>query len=153
MRPDRIIVGEVRGAEAFDMLQAMNTGHEGSLTTIHANTPRDSLSRLESMVLMTGVSLPEKAMRFMTSSALDVIVQVSRLTDGTRKVTSICEVVGMEGEVITLQDIFVFDKQGLDQQGKVIGQHRSTGIRPKFSERLEMAGIEVPENLFTSYKG
>jgi pilus assembly protein CpaF len=153
MRPDRIIVGEVRGAEAFDMLQAMNTGHEGSLTTIHANTPRDSLSRLESMVLMTGISLPEKAMRFMASSALDVIVQVSRLTDGTRKVTSICEVVGMEGEVITLQDIFVFDKQGLDQQGKVIGQHRSTGIRPKFSERLEMAGIEVPENLFTSYKG
>ncbi|TLM69277.1 MAG: CpaF family protein [Deltaproteobacteria bacterium] len=151
MRPDRIIIGEVRGAEAFDMLQAMNTGHEGSLTTIHANTPRDSLTRLESMILMTGVNLPEKAMRFMVSSALDLIIQVSRLTDGSRRVTSISEVVGMEGEVITLQDIFVFEKQGIDAKGRVIGEHRSTGIRPKFSEKLELAGIEVPERLFRDY--
>ncbi|PLX81427.1 MAG: pilus assembly protein CpaF [Desulfuromonas sp.] len=153
MRPDRIVVGEVRGAESFDMLQAMNTGHEGSLTTIHANTPRDSLTRLESMILMTGVNLPEKAMRFMIASALDIIIQVSRMTDGSRRVTSVTEVVGMEGEVITLQDIFTFERSGLDKDGKVIGQHRSTGIRPKFSSRLELAGIEVPENLFTSYVG
>ncbi len=151
MRPDRIIIGEVRGSEAFDMLQAMNTGHEGSLTTIHSNSPRDSLTRLESMILMTGVNLPESAMRFMVSSALDLIIQVSRLTDGSRTVTSISEVVGMEGDVITLQDIFVFERKGIDKNGKVIGAHRSTGIRPKFSERLEMAGIEVPESLFTNY--
>ena len=152
MRPDRIIIGEVRGAEAFDMLQAMNTGHEGSLTTIHANAPRDSLTRLESMILMTGVNLPEKAMRFMVSSSLDLIVQASRMTDGSRKITSISEVVGLEGDVITLQDIFVFEQQGIDQNGKVVGRHRSTGIRPKFSERLEMAGIEVPEDLFRNYE-
>jgi pilus assembly protein CpaF len=148
MRPDRIVVGEVRGPEAFDMLQAMNTGHEGSLTTIHANTPRDSLTRLESMILMTGANLPEKAMRFMTSSALDLIVQVSRMTDGSRRITSISEVVGMESDVITLQEIFVFEKRGIDQKGKVVGEHKSTGIRPKFSEKLEIAGIEVPERLF-----
>lgn len=151
MRPDRIVIGEVRGAEAFDMLQAMNTGHEGSLTTIHANTPRDSLTRLESMILMTGVNLPEKAMRFMTASAMDLIVQVSRQSDGSRRITSISEVVGMEGDVITLQDIFVFEKRGVDPKGKVIGEHRSTGIRPKFSEKLELAGIEVPERLFRNY--
>ena len=153
MRPDRIVVGEVRGAEAFDMLQAMNTGHDGSLTTIHSNSPRDSLTRLESMILMTGVSLPEKAMRFMVSSALDLVIQSSRLTDGTRKITSVAEVVGMEGDVITLQEIFVFERKGIDKDGKIVGQHRSTGIRPKFSDRLEMAGIEVPENLFNSYMG
>ena len=153
MRPDRIIVGEVRGAEAFDMLQAMNTGHDGSLTTIHSNSPRDSLTRLESMILMTGVNLPEKAMRFMVSSALDVVVQASRMTDGSRKITSVAEVVGMEGDVITLQEIFSYERQGIDKDGKVIGQHRSTGIRPKFTERLEMSGIEVPENLFTNYVG
>jgi len=152
MRPDRIIVGEVRGAESFDMLQAMNTGHEGSLTTIHANAPRDSLTRLESMILMSGVNLPEKTMRFMMSSALDMVIQVSRLTDGTRKITSVSEVVGMEGEVITLQDIFVFEKRGLDKDGKVLGRFKSTGIRPKFSERLEMAGISVPEDLFNANK-
>ena len=151
MRPDRIVVGEVRGAEAFDMLQAMNTGHDGSLTTIHSNSPRDSLTRLESMILMTGVNLPEKAMKFMVSSALDLIIQASRMTDGSRKITSVAEVVGMEGDVITLQEIFVFERQGLDKDGKVVGEHRSTGIRPKFTERLEMAGIEVPENLFTNY--
>jgi len=153
MRPDRIVVGEVRGAEAFDMLQAMNTGHDGSLTTIHSNSPRDSLTRLESMILMTGVNLPESAMRFMVSSALDLVIQSSRLTDGSRKVTSVAEIVGMEGDVITLQEIFVFERQGIDKDGKVIGQHRSTGIRPKFTDRLEMAGIEVPESLFSSYIG
>jgi pilus assembly protein CpaF len=153
MRPDRIVVGEVRGAEAFDMLQAMNTGHDGSLTTIHANSPRDSLTRLESMILMTGVNLPESAMRFMVSSALDLVIQSSRMTDGSRKITSVAEIVGMEGNVITLQEIFVFDRQGIDEDGKVVGQHRSTGIRPKFTERLEMAGIELPESLFSSYIG
>lgn len=152
MRPDRIIIGEVRGAEAFDMLQAMNTGHEGSLTTIHANAPRDSLTRLESMILMTGASLPEQAMRFMISSALDLIIQVTRLTDGTRKVVSISEVVGMEGNIITLQEIFVFQKRGIDNKGKVVGFFRATGIRPKFAEKLEVAGIKVPEDLFDPEK-
>jgi pilus assembly protein CpaF len=150
MRPDRIIVGEVRGAESFDMLQAMNTGHEGSLTTIHANAPRDSLTRLESMILMTGINLPETAMRFMVSSALDLIIQTSRQADGTRKVTTITEVVGMEGDVITLQDIFVFEKTGIDPKGKVLGHFKATGIRPKFADRLEIAGVEVPEELFSS---
>jgi pilus assembly protein CpaF len=129
MRPDRIVVGEVRGAEAFDMLQAMNTGHDGSLTTIHSNSPRDSLTRLESMILMTGVNLPEKAMRFMVSSALDLVIQSSRMTDGSRKVTSVAEVVGMEGEVITLQEIFTFERKGIDKDGKIIGQHRSLKFR------------------------
>ena len=152
MRPDRIIVGEVRGSEAFDMLQAMNTGHEGSLTTIHANSPRDSLTRLESMILMTGIDLPEHAMRFMISSALDMIIQTARQTDGTRKVTSISEVVGMEGEVITLQDIFIFEKTGIDSNGKVLGRFRATGIRPKFADKLEVAGINLPEDLFFSGK-
>jgi len=150
MRPDRIIVGEVRGAEAFDMLQAMNTGHEGSLTTIHANSPRDSLTRLESMVLMTGINLPSNSMRFMMSSALDLIVQVSRLADGTRKITSISEVTGMEGDIITLQDIFVFEKKGIDPSGKVLGRFKPTGIRPKFSERMEIAGVKVPYEYFIS---
>lgn len=149
MRPDRIIIGEVRGPESFDMLQAMNTGHEGSLTTIHANSPRDSLTRLESMILMTGINLPEKAMRFMISSALNMIIQVARLSDGTRKITSITEVVGMEGDVITLQDIFIFERKGIDKDGKVIGQFKATGIRPKFAERLEIAGIPVPESIFS----
>ena len=152
MRPDRIIIGEVRGPESFDMLQAMNTGHEGSLTTIHANSPRDSLTRLESMILMTGVNLPEKAMRFMISSALDMIIQVARLSDGTRKITSVSEVVGMEGEVITLQDIFIFERKGIDQKGKVLGRFRATGIRPKFADRLEVAGIKVAEEIFSPQK-
>ncbi len=150
MRPDRIIVGEVRGAEAFDMLQAMNTGHEGSLTTIHANSPRDSLTRLESMMLMTGINLPNNSMRFMMSSALDLIVQVSRLADGTRKITSISEVTGMEGDIITLQDIFVFQKKGIDPSGKVLGRFTATGIRPKFSEKMEIAGVKVPYDYFIS---
>jgi pilus assembly protein CpaF len=135
------------------MLQAMNTGHDGSLTTIHSNSPRDSLTRLESMILMTGVNLPENAMRFMISSALDLVIQASRMTDGTRKITSVAEVVGMEGDVITLQEIFTFDRKGIDKDGKVVGRHRSTGIRPRFTDRLEMAGIDVPENLFTGYIG
>jgi pilus assembly protein CpaF len=150
MRPDRIIVGEVRGSEAFDMLQAMNTGHEGSLTTIHANSPRDSLTRLESMVLMTGINLPSNSMRFMMSSALDLIVQVSRLADGSRKITSISEVTGMEGDIITLQEIFVFEKKGIDPAGKVLGHFTATGIRPKFSERMEIAGVKVPYEYFIS---
>jgi pilus assembly protein CpaF len=150
MRPDRIIVGEVRGPEAFDMLQAMNTGHDGSLTTIHANSPRDSLTRLESMILMTGVQLPEKAMRFMVSSALDLIIQGSRMPDGSRKITAVAEVVGMEGDMITLQDIFIFEKKGLSKEGKVLGRFRATGIRPRFAEKLEMAGIELPANLFAA---
>ena len=152
MRPDRIIIGEVRGAESFDMLQAMNTGHEGSLTTIHANTPRDSLTRLESMILMTGTNLPDQAMRFMISSALDLIIQVSRTADGSRKVTSLCEVVGTEGQVITLQDIFVYERRGIGKDGKVLGSFRATGIRPKFADKLEMAGIEVPDDLFITTK-
>lgn len=152
MRPDRIIIGEVRGAESFDMLQAMNTGHEGSLTTIHANTPRDSLTRLESMILMTGTNLPDQALRFMISSALDLIIQVSRTADGSRKVTSVCEVVGTEGHVITLQDIFVYEKRGISKEGKVLGSFRATGIRPKFVDKLEMAGIELPDNLFITTK-
>ena len=148
MRPDRIIIGEVRGPESFDMLQAMNTGHEGSMSTIHANTPRDSLTRLESMILQTGINLPEKAMRFMVSSALDLIIQTSRLADGTRKITSISEVVGMEGEVITLQEIFVYEQKGIDKDGKVIGKFKSTGIRPKFSDKLEIAGFALDSDLF-----
>lgn len=149
MRPDRILIGEVRGNETFDMLQAMNTGHEGSLTTIHANTPRDSLTRLESMLLMTGTNLPEKAMRFMISSALDMIIQVSRMADGTRKLVAISEVVGMEGNIITLQEIFNFERQGIDKKGKVLGQFRATGIRPKFAEKLQLAGVDFSENLFS----
>ena len=148
MRPDRIIIGEVRGPEAFDMLQAVNTGHEGSLTTIHSNSPRDSLTRLESMIFMTGVDLPESAMRFMVSSALDLILQIVRFSDGTRKVTAISEVAGMEGDVITLQDIFVFERRGIDKNGNLLGRFRATGIRPHFSEKLQAAGIELPESLF-----
>jgi len=150
MRPDRIIIGEVRGAEAFDMLQAMNTGHEGSLGTIHANTPRDSLTRLESMILMTGITLPDKWMRFMISSALDMVVQLSRLADGSRRVVSICEVAGMEGDVVSLQDIFTFERQGVDKNGRVLGSIKPTGIRPKFAEKIELAGMELPEDLFVS---
>ncbi|MDF1577784.1 MAG: CpaF family protein [Desulfobulbales bacterium] len=152
MRPDRIIIGEVRGPESFDMLQAMNTGHEGSLTTIHANSARDSLTRLESMILQTGINLPEQAMRFMMSSALDLIVQVERLVDGSRKIVSISEVVGMEGYVITLQDIFVFEKRGIDKKGGVIGRFKATGIRPHCVDRLELAGIRIPDNLFSPEK-
>ncbi len=148
MRPDRIIVGEVRGEEALDMLQAMNTGHDGSLTTVHANAPRDLLARLEVMVGMANANMPLRAIRQQMSSALDLIVQISRLTDGTRKVTHITEVCGMEGELVTTQDLFVFEKSGIGDNGRVRGRFRATGIRPKFSERLETAGVQLAPSLF-----
>jgi pilus assembly protein CpaF len=148
MRPDRIIVGEVRGEEAIDMLQAMNTGHDGSLTTIHANSPRDALSRLETMVAMAGLNLPDSAIRRQISSAIDVVVQVSRLSDGTRKVTSLAELTGMEGEIVTMQDIFSFRKRGIRDTGEVIGEFMPSGIRPKFSERLTVTGIHLPMSMF-----
>ena len=148
MRPDRIIIGEVRSSEAVDMLQAMNTGHDGSLTTLHANTPRDALSRLETMVAMADLNLPERAQRAQISSAIDVVVQASRLSDGTRRVKQIAEVVGMEGDVITMQDIFVFEQTGVDEDGKVIGRHRPTGIRPRCLERLAPTGFEMPADAF-----
>ncbi|MDA8233120.1 MAG: CpaF family protein [Magnetospirillum sp.] len=142
MRPERIIVGEVRGPEAFDLLQAMNTGHDGSMGTIHANTPRDALSRVENMVAMGGYNLPAKAVREQIASAVNVIVQASRLRDGSRKITHITEVVGMEGDVITLQDLFVFEFQGEDPAGRIIGRHRSTGLRPGFWDRARYFGLE-----------
>jgi pilus assembly protein CpaF len=148
MRPDRIIVGEVRGEEALDMLQAMNTGHDGSLTTIHANSPRDALSRLETMVAMSNLNIPEFAIRRQIASALDVVIQVSRLSDGTRKVVSIAEITGMEGNVVTMQDIFVFRKQGIRDNGEVIGEFVPTGVRPKFAERLLVSGIQLPASMF-----
>ncbi|MBK5298840.1 MAG: CpaF family protein, partial [Vicinamibacteria bacterium] len=148
MRPDRIVVGEVRGEEALDMLQAMNTGHDGSLTTVHANTPRDALSRIETMIAMGNVSLPEKAIRQQISSAIQLVVQQTRLADGSRKVTSISEITGMEGDVITMQEIFMFEKMGMTQDGKVIGRFKATGVRPKVAERLKMAGIHLPSDMF-----
>jgi len=148
MRPDRIIVGEVRGAETLDMLQAMNTGHDGSLTTVHANSSRDALTRLETMVAMAGMNLPTKALRHYLSSALDVIIHLTRLSDGTRKMTSLQELTGMEGDVITLQEIFLFEQTGVSEQGKVQGKFHATGIRPKFSERLQAKGLALPTDLF-----
>jgi len=148
MRPDRIIVGEVRGEEALDMLQAMNTGHDGSLTTVHANSPRDALSRLETMVGMSNLHLPENAIRRQIASAIDVVVQVSRMSDGTRKIVSIAEITGMEGDVVTMQDIFVFKKRGIRETGEVLGDFVPTGIRPKFSERLLVSGIQLPMLMF-----
>ncbi len=148
MRPDRIVVGEVRGGEALDMLQAMNTGHDGSLSTAHANSPRDALSRLETMVLMAGMEMPMKAIREQIASAIDLIVHQSRMSDGTRKITHITEVVGMEGEVITLQDIFIFDQTGVDERGRVQGRHRATGIKPKCLDKLKTAGIIIPDEFF-----
>src|SRR6266404_5815327 len=148
MRPDRIIVGEVRGEEALDMLQAMNTGHDGSLTTIHANTPRDALTSIETMIAMGATNLPEKAMRQQIASAIQLVVQQTRLSDGSRKITSISEITGMEGDVITMQEIFVFEKMGVTQDGKVIGRFRATGVRPKCCERLKMSGIHIPADMF-----
>jgi len=148
MRPDRIIVGECRGGEALDMLQAMNTGHDGSLTTIHANSPRDALSRLETLVLMAGMDLPLKMVRQQISSAVDVLVQMSRLRDGARKITAITEVAGMEGDVVVLSDIFKFIQTGVDAEGKIIGQHKATGIRPLFGPRLEAAGFKLGADVF-----
>ncbi|MGA3210314.1 MAG: CpaF family protein [Terriglobales bacterium] len=148
MRPDRILVGEVRGEEAFDMLQAMNTGHEGSLTTVHANTPRDALSRVENMVSMANLNLPDKAIRQQIASAINVVIQVSRMVDGTRKVVSISEVTGMESDTITMQDIFVFERRGLTETGSVRGAYKATGIRPRFSERLAAAGFRLKPSMF-----
>jgi pilus assembly protein CpaF len=148
MRPDRIIVGEVRGGEALDMLQAMNTGHDGSLTTVHANSPRDALSRLETLCLLAGVELPLKVVRQQISSAVDLIVEQTRLRDGTRKVTGIAEVAGMEGDTVVMSDIFRFDEKGMGEDGQVVGDLRPTGIRPMFSHRLEIAGFKLPPQVF-----
>jgi pilus assembly protein CpaF len=148
MRPDRIVIGEVRGEEALDMLQAMNTGHDGSLTTIHANAPRDALSRLETMVAMSSLNIPDAAIRRQIASALDIVIQVSRLADGTRKVISVAEITGMEGEVVSMQDIFVFKKRGIRETGEVIGEFMPTGIRPRFAERLSVAGVQLPASMF-----
>jgi pilus assembly protein CpaF len=148
MRPDRIIVGEVRGEEALDMLQAMNTGHDGSLTTIHANTPRDALIRLDTMVAMANLNIPERAVRQQVASAVNMIVQVSRMSDGTRKVTAISEITGMEQDVITMQDVFRFERTGLTAEGKVTGRFRATGIRPKCAERLDTMGLRLPVDMF-----
>jgi pilus assembly protein CpaF len=148
MRPDRIILGEIRGGEALAMLQAMNTGHEGSLATIHANTTRDALARLETMVLMAGMDLPLRAIREQTASAINLILQIERSTDGARRVTSITEVVGMEGDILQLQDIYTFVRQGVDENGRIVGEHRPTGIRPKCADQLKLKGIPLPVDLF-----
>jgi pilus assembly protein CpaF len=148
MRPDRIVVGEVRGGEALDMLQAMNTGHDGSLTTVHANTPRDAMSRIETLVLMAGMDLPLKVVRQQISSAVDLIVQQTRLKDGQRKVTAVTEVAGMEGEIVVLSDIFKFNQVGVTTEGKVLGDVNATGIRPNFTPRLEAAGFKLSADIF-----
>jgi pilus assembly protein CpaF len=148
MRPDRIVVGEVRGDEALDMLQAMNTGHDGSLTTIHANSPRDALYRLDTMVAMANLNIPERAVRQQIASAINLIIQVTRLADGTRRVTAVSEVTGMEQDVITMQDIFVFERTGMSTDGKVTGRFKATGIRPKCSSQLQSAGFPLPMDMF-----
>jgi len=148
MRPDRIVVGEVRGAEALDMLQAMNTGHDGSLTTVHANSPRDAMMRIETMVAMTGLDIPQRAVRQQISSAIDVVVQIARLSDGKRKLVSLQEITGMEGDVITTQEIFKFERQGIGAEGAVLGDLIPTGIRPSFADRLRLAGVPLAADLF-----
>jgi pilus assembly protein CpaF len=148
MRPDRIIVGEVRGEEALDMLQAMNTGHDGSLTTVHANSPRDALYRLDTMVAMANLNIPDRAVRQQIASAVNLLVQISRMADGTRKVSAISEITGMEQDVISMQDIFLFERTGLNREGKVTGRFRSTGVRPKCAERLTTMGIQLPTEMF-----
>jgi pilus assembly protein CpaF len=148
MRPDRIVVGECRGGEALDMLQAMNTGHDGSLTTLHANTPRDALSRLETMVLMSGMDLPLKVVRQQIASAVDLIIQQTRLKDGSRKVTAITEVMGMEGDTVVMTDIFKFEQTGVGQDGKILGELKATGIRPLFGPKLEAAGYKLGAEIF-----
>jgi pilus assembly protein CpaF len=150
MRPDRIIIGEVRGPEALDMLQAMNTGHDGSLTTIHANSARDALTRIETMVSMTGLDIPQRAVRSQIASAIDVVIQVSRLSDGRRRLLSLQEITGMEGEMVTMQEIYRFDRKGIDPEGNVIGQIIPTGLRPSFAEKLQMSGIDLGRELFES---
>jgi pilus assembly protein CpaF len=148
MRPDRIIIGEVRGEEAFDMLQAMNTGHEGSMTTIHANTCRDAMARLESMVAMANFNLPERAVRQQIASAIGLVVQISRMSDGSRRVVSLAEITGMENDIVSMQDIFTFVRRGIGPNGAVVGSFRPSGIRPKFLEKLRVAGILLPQELF-----
>ena len=148
MRPDRIVVGEVRGEEALDMLQAMNTGHDGSLTTVHANSPRDALARVETMAMMANLNLPEKAVRRQIASAVQLVVQISRFNDGTRRLTHLSEITGMEEDVVSMQDVFVFEKHGVSPDGKVLGAFTATGIRPKFAERLKASGINVPASWF-----
>ena len=148
MRPDRIVVGEVRGEEALDMLQAMNTGHDGSLTTVHANSARDALARIETMIAMGATNLPERAMRQQIASAIQIVVQQSRMSDGTRKITSISEITGMEGDIVTMQEIFLFEKTGITQEGKVLGRFRATGVRPKVCERLRASGVNLPAEMF-----
>jgi pilus assembly protein CpaF len=148
MRPDRIVVGEVRGGEALDMLQAMNTGHDGSLTTIHANNPRDAIARLETMALMSELNLPDRAIRQQVASAVSLIVQVARLSDGTRRITQISEITGIGEEMVALQDIFVFERLGLSATNRVIGKFRATGLRPTFSDRLKASGIQLSPNVF-----
>jgi pilus assembly protein CpaF len=153
MRTDRIIIGECRGGEAFDMLQAMNTGHEGSLSTIHANSPRDALARIESMVLMTGLDLPLSVVRQQIASAIHLIIQVARFADGSRRITHITEVTGMEGSVITTQDLFRFENEGVSADGQTQGALRAQGIRPTFSEQFELAGIHLPPEIFAGMRG
>ncbi len=148
MRPDRIVIGEVRGEEALDMLQAMNTGHDGSLTTVHANSPRDAIARIETMALMANLNLPERALRQQVASAISLIVQVSRMSDGTRRITHVTEIAGMDEDVVSLQDIFLFEKKGLNEQGKVLGSFIATGIRPRFAEKLKLMGIHLPPGMF-----
>ena len=148
MRPDRIVVGEVRGEEALDMLQAMNTGHDGSLTTVHANTPRDALARIETLAMMANLNLPEKAVRRQIASAINVVVQISRFNDGTRRVTHLSEITGMEEDIVSMQDVFVFEKRGVSAEGRVLGAFSATGIRPKFADRLKASGINVPSSWF-----
>ena len=150
MRPDRIIVGEARGPEAFDMMQAMNTGHEGSLSTVHANSPRDCLARVENMILMAGLDLPVRAIREQMASAVHLVLQIARFPDGTRKITQVSEVSGMEGQLVTMQDVFRFEQTGIDPEGRVLGELRTTGIRPRFTEKFEVAGIRLPVDLFAT---
>src|SRR5499425_2378758 len=153
MRPNRIVVGEVRGEEALDMLQAMNTGHDGSLTTIHSNSPRDAIARMETMALMANLNLPEKAIRRQIAAAVAIVIQIARFSDGTRRVTHLTEITGMEEDIVSMQDVFVFEKQGISPDGRVLGAFTATGIRPKFADRLKASGINVPaawfEHLFT----
>ena len=148
MRPDRIVVGEVRGEEALDMLQAMNTGHDGSLTTIHANSPRDAIARMETMAMMANLNLPEKAVRRQIASAIAIVIQISRFNDGTRRVTHLTEITGMEEDVVSMQDIFVFERHGISPEGRVLGTFTATGIRPKFADKLKASGIQVPASYF-----
>jgi pilus assembly protein CpaF len=148
MRPDRIVVGEVRGGEALDMLSAMNTGHDGSLTTVHANTPRDALSRIENMIAMAGMNLPQKAVREQIAAAIDVVIQVTRAQDGTRKTVSIQEINGMEGEIITMSELFKYEQQGVDENGNVMGKYKATGIVPSFQDRFAQRGIELPIEIY-----